>query len=58
MMTPQTAARQLLGAFLLGLALGLVYGFLRPLSRRRRILGDGIFLLALGWAVVYLAFGI
>ena len=56
MTPPGTAAGRFLAAGLLGLVLGLVYGCLRPL--RRRALADLLFLLAAGWAWLYLNFDI
>ena len=57
-MTPSTAARRLLCSWVLGAALGLYYGFLRPLRPRRTFLADGLFLLGGVWTWVYLSFGI
>ena len=57
-MTPSTAARRLLCSCVLGAALGLYYGFLRPLRPRRTFLADGLFLLGGVWTWVYLSFGI
>ena len=53
-MTPQTAARRLVIALLLGAALGLFYGFLRPLGRRV-VLRDSLFLA--GWSLIWLELG-
>ena len=58
MTPPAQAARQFGAACLLGLALGLFYGFLRPLGQRRRQLADLLFAPALVWAWLYLSFGI
>ena len=46
----------LLQALLLGCALGLFYGFMRPF--RPRWLGDFLFILALFWVRIYLGFGL
>lgn len=55
---PAVAARRLLAALGLGLALGLIYGFLRPLRRKSNTPGDLLFLLCAGAAWVELGFGI
>jgi hypothetical protein len=55
---PAVAARRLLAALGLGLALGLIYGFLRPLRRKSNTSGDLLFLLCAGAAWVELGFGI
>jgi len=58
-MTPPLAAAQRFGAAcLLGLGLGLWYGFLRPLRAGHRQLSDLLFVPALFWAWLYLGFGI
>lgn len=57
-MTPGEAARFFCASCLGGGVLGLVYGFLRPLGRRRRHLADGLFCLAAGAVWGELAFGI
>ena len=56
MTPPGTAAGRFGAAVALGLALGLVYSFLRPL--RRRWLGDLVFLLCALWSWTLLAFGV
>lgn len=57
-MTPAVAAARTGGALLIGMALGVLYGFLRPLRPKYTLASDGIFVLAalMGW--IYLAFGI
>ena len=55
---PAEAAGRFLWACLLGLGLGAVYDFLRPLRPRHTHLSDGVFLAAAVWAWVYLSFGI
>jgi len=55
---PAAAARRLLAALGLGLLLGLIYGFLRPLRRKGNTLGDLLFLLCAGAVWVQLGFGI
>ena len=57
-MSPSTAAYRFLAGCLLGAALGLCYGFLRPFRRRHGALGDGLFVLAAAWVWVYFSFGI
>ena len=42
-MTPAAAAYRMACALALGAALGLIYGFLRPLRPRHTRLGDGSF---------------
>ena len=58
MTPPAVAAGRLAIACGLGLVLGLVYGFLRPMRARATHLGDGIFLLCATGAWLYLGFGI
>ena len=58
MTAPALAARCFGLACLLGVASGLVYGFLRPLRPRFTLLADGIFLLVLFRLWLHLAFGI
>ena len=48
-MTPALAAYRLACALALGAALGLFYGFLRPLRPRHTLLSDGLFLAVTGW---------
>ena len=57
-MTPETAFFRLVASLLLGAALGLLYGFLRPLGRRHRHLADGLVVLGAWWAYIYLGFGL
>ena len=49
-MTPAVAAYRMACALALGAALGLIYGFLRPLRPRHTLLSDGIFLAVTAWA--------
>ena len=56
-MSPQVAARRLAIALLLGAALGIFYGFLRPLGRRV-VLRDSLFLARWSLAWLELGFGI
>jgi len=56
MIHPAQAALRLAMSVALGMALGLVYAFLRPL--RRRHLADLVFLLAGFWIWLFLSFGI
>ena len=58
MTPPAQAAGQFGAACLLGLILGLFYGFLRPLGRRHRQLADLLFVPLLVWVWLYLCFGI
>ena len=58
MTAPAVAGYRLAMACGLGLILGLIYGFLRPLRRRAVNLGDGLFLLCAAAAWLYLGFGI
>lgn len=55
---PALDACRFLYACLLGLGLGLWYGFLRPLRPRHTVLSDVLFLPALGWAWLYLSFAV
>ncbi len=57
-MRPETAAYRLLCSLLLGGLLGLYYGLLRPLRRRRQTPADLLFLLGAAVVWVYLGFGI
>jgi len=57
-MPPSVAAGRFAGACLLGLALGVAYGFLRPFRRKHPQLADGIFMLFAGWCWLQLSFGI
>ena len=57
-MSPQLAAHRFACSFLLGAALGVWYGFLRPLRKRHRSFSDLLFLGPLYWAWVYLSFAI
>lgn len=57
-MTPEVAAWRLGCSMALGAALGLTYGFLRPLRPRHTWLADGLFLLAAIWVWLYLSFAI
>ena len=57
-MTPEIAAGRFLRGILLGLGLGLWYGFLRPLGHRHRHLADGLFLAGLFPVSVYFAFAV
>ena len=58
MTAPALAAGRLAAACLMGLGLGLWYGFLRPLRPKFTLLSDLLFLLALFPSWVYLGFGI
>ena len=55
---PAQDGHRFLMACLLGLGLGLVYGFLRPLRRKRPILADLLFLPVMGYAWLYLGFAV
>lgn len=58
-MTPPALSAQRFGAgCLLGVGLGLLYGFLRPLRPRHMLLGDLLFLLGVGWGWLYLDFAV
>lgn len=58
MTAPAVAALRFALACALGLGLGVVYSFLRPLRPRLTPLADGLFVLSLLAAWVYLGFGI
>ena len=58
MMPPELVLRRLLAGLAAGAALGLCHGLLTPLRSRRPWLADGVFSLALGWAWLWLGFGI
>ena len=58
MTVPEVAAQRLLAACLLGTALGLWYGFLRPLRPKYTALCDGAFAAALLLAWLKLMFGV
>lgn len=55
---PALDGRRFLCACLLGLILGVIYGFLRPLRHRRPVLADLLFLPFMGYAWLYLGFAI
>ena len=57
-MTPALAARRFLIALLLGCALGLYYGFLRPLRRKRHWPADLLFVAGALWVWIYLMFAV
>ena len=54
-MTPAVAAYRMACALALGAALGLVYGFLRPLRPRHTLLSDSVFLAVTAWVWMYRA---
>ena len=58
MIAPGEALRELLAGAALGGLLGVLWGFLRPLGKRRRNLCDFLFLLALAGGLCRLSFGI
>ena len=58
MTAPAVAFSRFLRGCGLGAALGLWYGFLRPFRRRHTALGDGLFLLGVAWAWLYLGFAV
>ena len=58
MTAPGEGAVRFLWACLLGAWLGLLYGFLRPLRRRKTTLGDGLFLIALYRVWLYHSFAV
>lgn len=58
MIPPERALRELLFSVWLGLLLGLLWGFLRPLGEKRRSLSDGLFLLGCFVGVIRLAFSV
>lgn len=58
MTAPALATGRFCAACLIGMALGFVYDFLRPLRPRLTTLSDLLFLLALTVGWVYLGFGI
>lgn len=58
MTAPELAAGRFSAACLLGLGLGAWYGFLRPLRPKWTVLADGLFLLGLYWAWLYLGFAL
>ena len=57
MTAPALAAQRFGSACLLGVGLGIWYGFLRPLRPRRTALSDGLFLAGAAWAWLELGFG-
>ena len=58
MTAPETALRRFALSCLLGVGLGIWYGFLRPLRPRRTALSDGLFLAGAAWAWLELGFRI
>ena len=55
---PAQDGRRFLIACLLGLGLGLIYGFLRPLRKRHPIFADILFLPFMGYGWLYLGFAV
>lgn len=58
MMTPALAAGRFLRGLLIGLQVGLLYGFLRPLSHRRRTFSDLLLLWGVFSAWLYFSFAV
>ena len=58
MTAPQLAAQRFLYGCLVGVVLGAVYGFLRPLRPKRTTLSDLIFLLCTLYGWLFLHFGL
>ena len=58
MTAPALEAARFSAACLLGMGLGVIYGFLRPLRPKLTTLSDLLFMAFFGWAWVYLSFGI
>ncbi|MBO5837020.1 MAG: hypothetical protein J6Q92_03910, partial [Oscillospiraceae bacterium] len=58
MITPKVAFLRFLTAVLVGLGLGLYYGFLRPLRPKHTQLSDILFLPVAGWAWLYVSFAV
>ena len=58
MNSPALAAQRFLPAILLGCALGIFWGFLRPVRKKAALLTDLLFLIPLFWAWIYLSFGV
>ena len=52
------SAGQAAAALLMGMGLGMVYELLRPLRPRFTALGDGLFVAAVWYAWLHLAFGV
>lgn len=58
MTTPLQDAQRFGIACLMGLGLGIYYGFLRPLRPKWTTFSDLAFVLGAGWAWIYLSFGV
>ena len=58
MNTPAVAAQRFGMACLLGVLLGVYYGFLRPLRPKLTALSDLLFVLGAGWVWLYLGFAV
>jgi len=58
MNTPSQEFHRLWMGCLLGLLLGVIYGFLRPLRPKHTILADSLFLIFLIWAWLYQGFAV
>ena len=58
MTAPALAFRHFCTACLLGVLLGVYYGFLRPLRPRFTTLSDLLFVLGAGWVWLYLGFAV
>ena len=57
-MSPAVGFWRLSCSVLLGGALGILYGFLRPLGQRHRIFADILFSLAAVWIWIYISFAV
>ena len=58
MSTPEIAFGRFATGLLLGCLLGVCYGFLRPLGRRRTFFPDLLFAAAAGWVYLYYGFAV
>ena len=57
-MTPQIAFRRFLTGVVLGCAIGIIYGFLRPARRKKATWSDFIFAIFVLWVYVHYGFGV
>ena len=58
MNTPEVAFRRFVIGLVFGCALGIVYGFLRPVRRGKAIGSDLVFAVVTGWVYLYYGFAV
>ena len=58
MTTPEIAFKRFTAGLMFGCLLGVYYGFLRPLRRKRTFFPDLLFVAAAGWIYLYYGFNL